>query len=144
MNERVIEFRAWNKVEEKMYFGVENTYDGRIPIDDPILEPCFGAILQSEDWTVMQYTGLQDRNGKEIYEGDIITNEWCFIYYPSIVRFGRYKSSDMSSYYECGHLGFYIEHPCDKLSRKDILYFANQCEVIGNIYENPELLEVDE
>lgn len=95
--------------------------------------------------TVGEYTGLKDKNGQRIFEGDIVKNEWCFIKGNSIVRFGEYKSLDSSNDYQCGHLGFYLEHISDfnkRTVRKDIMYFANKCEIIGNIHDNPELLEV--
>ena len=95
--------------------------------------------------TVGEYTGLKDKNGQRIFEGDIVKNEWCFIKGNSIVRFGEYKSLDSSNDYQCGHLGFYLEHISDfnkRTVRKDIMYFANKCEIIGNIHDNPEMLEV--
>ena len=95
--------------------------------------------------TVGEYTGLKDKNGQRIFEGDIVKNEWCFIKGNSIVRFGEYKSLDSSNNYQCGHLGFYLEHISDfnkRTVRKDIMYFANKCEIIGNIHDNPEMLEV--
>lgn len=94
--------------------------------------------------TIGQYTGLTDKNGNKIFEGDIVKNDWCFTCGYSVIKFGRYKPLDMSGEYQQGHLGFYLEHihKADKRSvRKDILYFANNCEIIGNIHDNPELLE---
>lgn len=96
--------------------------------------------------TIGQYTGLKDKNDKMIFEGDIVKNEWCFIKGNSIVRFGEYKSFDSSNDYQCGHLGFYLEHISDfnkRTVRKDIMYFANKCEIIGNVFDNPELLRSD-
>ncbi len=94
--------------------------------------------------TIGEYTGLKDKNGKRIFEGDIVKNEWCFIKGNSIVRFGEYKSLDSSNDYQCGHLGFYLEHISDfnkRTVRKDIMYFANKCEIIGNVFDNPEMLK---
>lgn len=94
--------------------------------------------------TIGEYTGLIDKNGKRIFEGDIVKNEWCFIKGNSIVRFGEYKSLDSSNDYQCGHLGFYLEHISDfnkRTVRKDIMYFANKCEIIGNVFDNPEMLK---
>ena len=95
--------------------------------------------------TVGQYTGLTDKNGKKIFEGDIVKNDWCFMCGNSVVKFGQYKPLDMGNEYQQGHLGFYLEHihKADKRSvRKDIMYFANNCEIIGNIHDNKDLLEV--
>lgn len=105
---------------------------------------CRGAnCLYVDENTVGQYTGLKDKNDKMIFEGDIVKNEWCFIKGNSIVRFGKYKSLDSSNDNQCGHLGFYLEHVSDfnkRIVRKDIMYFANKCEIVGNIHDNPELL----
>lgn len=86
--------------------------------------------------TIGEYTGLKDKNDKMIFVGDIVKNEWCF--------FGEYKSLDSSNDYQCGHLGFYLEHISDfnkRTVRKDIMYFANKCEIIGNVFDNPEMLK---
>lgn len=94
--------------------------------------------------TIGEYTGLKDKNDKMIFEGDIVKNEWCFIKGNRIVRFGEYKSLDSSNDYQCGHLGFYLEHISDfnkRTVRKDIMYFANKCEIIGNVFDNPEMLK---
>ena len=94
--------------------------------------------------TIGQYTGLTDKNGTKIFEGDIVKNDWCFLRGYSVIKFGQYKPFDMSNDYQQGHLGFYLEHihKVDKnTARKDIMYFANKCEVIGNIHDNPELLK---
>ena len=87
--------------------------------------------------TVGQYTGLKDRNGVRIFEGDIISMQGCAGY----VRFGTYASA-----YSSGdtHVGFFIEWIVDRMLRIDLAFWTNQreIEVIGNIHDNPELLEV--
>lgn len=71
--------------------------------------------------TVGQYTGLTDRNGKKIFEGDIVKNEFGEIDKVAFL-FGRFVPFNRYPEYRC----FFCEH----------------CEVIGNIHDNPELLEV--
>lgn len=95
--------------------------------------------------TVGQCTGLNDKNNKKIFEGDIVSNEWCLISGNSVVKFGEHRGSYMSKEYQQGHYGFHLEHldPSEEaITRKDMMYFANRCEVIGNIHDNnPEFLE---
>lgn len=95
--------------------------------------------------TICQYTGLTDKNGKKIWENDIVSNEWCFSRGKSIVKFGEHKDYHMPERYQCGNYGFFLEHmhQNDFGVRKDILYFSCKCEVVGNIFDNPDLLEVE-
>ena len=61
---REIKFRAWDNKQNKMRNdGFSIYYDGSIQFADSI---------ESKDFILMQYTGLKDKNGKEIYEGDIL------------------------------------------------------------------------
>lgn len=87
--------------------------------------------------TVGQYTGMKDRNGVMIFEGDIFRCKDARGY----VRFGTYASA-----YSSGdtHVGFFIEWIVDRMLRIDLAFWTNQreIEIIGNIHDNPELLEV--
>lgn len=121
---REIKFRAW--VQGHMYFnhsvslGVNGTVhflhnDGEWEVD------------LHKEVTLMQFTGLTDRNGKEIYEGDILKSWYSrdttgkdIVYTHEVVQ---YEIKD----YE-GIAGFE-------------LLFPQNTEVIGNIYENPELTD---
>lgn len=127
---REIKFRAWNEVEKKMI------YDGG---DDTqatwILHNCdykpFGI------WELMQYTGLNDKNGKEIYEGDVIEmySDACLYSVGGVIE-KRVVSWDKTrngwNFLESRNYKCQI-HSDEELS--------DTLEIIGNIYENPELKE---
>ena len=93
-----------------------------------------GEWIVNNDLNLMQSTGLFDRNGKEIFEGDIITNG------PDVMCMKRHNT-----------LGFYVEEKgkvefiADSAVledfEEDAKEIADRLEIIGNIYENTELLE---
>ena len=107
---REIKFRTWTG--KKMHYGNS-------------------SIADKTDWPLMQFTGLKDREGKEIWEGDIIT--WGGI--NSIVQFGTILTDDG----EKKATGWVASE--ERVSMYDDCFVDNTCEVLGNIYENPELLK---
>ena len=114
-----IKFRVWDNDLEIMSYS-----DAEIFItfsDDGI---CIGYEIDDEidDYELMQYIGLKDKNGEEIYEGDI-------------VKFFEYKVIDNIVLPEEIVIIKDIREGCDALRPSQYM------EVIGNIYENPELLE---
>lgn len=75
---------------------------------------------------LMQYTGLKDKNGKEIYEGDILTlSNWTS---------NQYRKGNPITIYKVRIPGIFYEDCDEQIGKRD-------GEVIGNIYENPELLD---
>ena len=112
---REIKFRAWDKENKEM---VEVELLGK-----EVLLYKNGEWENIENFEVMQYTGLKDENGREIYEGDIVKHATWGDVYEVIFEDG----------------GFYV------LSSYDFQTINEYpLEVIGNIYEKPELLEGDE
>lgn len=92
-----------------------------------------GEFLVDED-TICQYTGLTDKNGKKIFEGDIVRcGEIC-----GEVKFGLYESNWQIGKY---NQGFFVTFPKEYLLRKELGYWENKVVVIGNIYDSPKLLE---
>ena len=123
---REIKFRAWLKYKKEMldnarpdffckqlHYLCDNSAGGQDVLG-----------VSTEDIELMQYTGLKDTNNKEIYEGDIF-------------HIGSKKILYVVEWIDCGLKGKQIRNKsCIGLD-----YWKDDIEVIGNIYENPELIE---
>lgn len=93
--------------------------------------------------TAGRFTGFYDKNGRELYEGDIITNQWCFAQFFSVIRYGQHKKFGKPENPNDGNYGFYVEHLTyrNDMYRSDLCFYINRCEVYGNIIDNPNILE---
>ena len=144
---REIKFRAWDKKERIMGFVTrlvfnKNTHsfcNARFYKNNKIKDDgfYFGQEDGSDNIVLMQYIGLKDKNGREIYEGDLCTDK------DNIVQIVWSENHQWgckivkTNYILQKYLTFPLWQwdRCEKNGNRDL-------EVIGNIYENPELLEV--
>lgn len=87
-----------------------------------------------EEETVGMYTTLSDRNGRKIFEGD-----FCRFY--SDEEYSDYEVFFTNSASDCQAVGFYVRQLDTGATDTFDAFFASNCEVIGNIHDNPELLK---
>lgn len=90
----------------------------------------------ASECTLMQYTGLKDKNGKEIYEGDVVRD---FLEKPAVVMFGDYSAGGLD-YYASAAYGFYVQRYFNGKLQEGDTETLYRHEIIGNIYENSELI----
>ncbi len=91
--------------------------------------------------TIGQYTGYKDNKGEDIFEGDILCLDKRTKTY-AIVRFGEFLCDGEHVDEQFNkELGFYVEHLNYKHEHRRLLYWIDDCEIVGNVYENPELVE---
>ena len=119
---RELKFRAWDKKAKRMMSGFFiGSQDGKLYGTvrvDPI------TIRREDGFDLMQYTGFSDKNGKEVYEGDVVEEKERG--FTGVVEFRR------GSFYAC-----------DYSDKTEVLLEVchHSSEIIGNIHENPELLK---
>ena len=123
---REIKFRVWDT--HKRMWTEYRIHDGVVYFLDKSTGVWVGKYdKRYKEFDLMQYTGLKDKNNKEIYEGDILFESFGERYYKVIFENGSFKA-EVEWYFE--------EYYFDLI---DVV--AQNCEVVGNIYENPELIE---
>ena len=128
---REIKFRAWDReLKEWTNYSINNI-DGNL-VDFCNKEAgCWETDKEGKRFVLCQYTGLKDKNGKEIYEGDVI-KAISFARWIGVVEYSDENQA-------------FIFDDLDKKYRGKSTVFMNQFddefEILGNIYENPELLE---
>ena len=119
---REFEFRAWLTKYNKMV----NIYSWNI-WQEYFMCSEYDSEFYLDETPIMQYTGLKDKNNKEIYEGDILFESFGERYYKVVFENGSFRA-EFKGDFEWHHF--------------DLIDVVVQgCEVVGNIYENPELME---
>jgi hypothetical protein len=124
---REIKFRAWDKIWKTIHSSESLNMEG-VFLDVETGQFHHKDLRLCYHWlTPLQYTGLKDINGVEIYEGDIV-DCWHGI---GTIAFNNRNFAGLPAFHVCGEsLSFYYGVAADA-----------EAKVIGNIYENPELLE---
>ena len=157
---REYKFRAWNKEKGVMCYEDEDKsagyLDGWYASDIQVVNQTFNSKIVKEKYDFMQYTGIKDKNGKEIYEGDVILTQP----FRDKIYSKKHKEKRLKGVVEynikcgdnfCGCEGkmkyWGAEWSVEIIDKEDYKKFSNydwgrffECEVIGNIYENKELL----
>lgn len=142
---REIKFRAWNLLAKKMMSHEDICYTPNLKMYE-----LFCDTPDNRPWELMQYTGLKDKNGVEIYEGDIIDIGYekgvivwyqldaMFAYAPLTISIeATHKGKTAYQVVLDGGSPVELDFVREFVTNKD----CSKGEVIGNIYENPELLE---
>ena len=128
---REIKFRAWDgeRMKEVLTLGLNEGF-----ISTP------KTVAPIEDFKLMQYTGLKDKNGKNIYEGDIV----CYVTDVVVENIGGYDRTEPEGSIgsiEFSNGSFWVKgHESGFYDYGEQVFLWSELQVIGNIYENPELL----
>ena len=123
-------FRVWSKKQK--------TYDYKHPFNASgsfyiaqngvLFSDCGNSIapeVKQDNFVIEQSTGIKDKNGKEIYEGDIVSKHNSDL--KGVVK--QVKDGQWAIYWDNVPDGYYV-----------LFKYSNLCEVVGNTYENPDLL----
>lgn len=114
---RELKFRMWS-IKLRRFIPLK---DFRFFHNDNLQEDFIDLMNDGRDFILQQFTGLLDNNWKDIYEGDILTGNNEVVFEPRFAQFG-------------------VNIPGARWFGLDDFTDSNDYEVIGNIYENPELL----
>mgnify|MGYP000566851020 CR=1 FL=1 len=124
---RAIKFRCWDTENKEMLDIQELNYRGSYNGQPMIRTTMYSDYFDTEDMILMQYTGLKDKNGKEIYEGDIVRIK------------GEAELLDIKAKVEYSETfaQYIITNTKNIVHESEALGDYENIEVIGNIYDNP-------
>lgn len=145
MQQRQIKFRAWSN-RDKCWCGAFSIHktglfseciNASVVNGVPVADAHWQDLFTQDEIVLEQFTGLLDKNGKEIYEGDIVRFRYADNVEPTYQ--GTIAFVNRNGVYQCA--AFLIAVPNG--TPYDIPLAADWIEVIGNIHENPDLIESD-
>lgn len=124
---REIKLRAWDKDMERW---VAHSSQVRIEVNNPRVYHLHenGMYVECDDIEIMQYTGLKDKNGVEIYEGDMLEVDWSDKRYP-VHTIGPVIWDNYEANWNLGEGG----SPMDDAK--------NHMRIVGNIYDNSDIIQ---
>ena len=125
---REIKFRAWNKDNDEMVYSFDYPYHWNIGDLGLELLESDGTDYVRQEAVFMQFTGLLDKNGTEIYEGDYVKCKWGHSDWNGTVEFIE---------------GSFCSNPENPERYPSAISECDDVEIIGNIYEHPHLLSGD-
>ncbi len=132
---REIKYKTWDRIDKSWVKAKDLSDPTTLKVRST--EDGFRFLNKSEsDFDFVQFTGLHDKNGKEIHEGDVVRIEFSS-YVPNKDHVVEYNTESASF---IGRMIEKKEHSGYHQDREYDFFSHTNCEVIGNIYENPELL----
>ena len=147
---RTIKFRAWNIPNKTMYYDVQNGVLAENEKGQLVLGVSLGTLCKDEGSIVMQFTGLHDINGKEIYEGDIVRwgmhgGSWGH------ETWNRYAEVEINPDLQFRIIHYIHSETGEKRPSDNYIFHFGKfayteteqfLEIIGNVFENADLVKL--